>query len=142
MSFSMAERMMQPARQTRAMAGIWSAQPNSRGGGVIIAKALRVAEDLAGDQRLFEVIEREALSPAAGPGRKVPARRAFLKPGGDVARHHGGLDHRDRRGEVQGLDRGPAAGALLACRVDDQVEKRAAGDWSEAAATLAEISTR
>jgi hypothetical protein len=38
MSFSIADRMMQPARQTRAMAGMSSAQPNSAPAAVIIAK--------------------------------------------------------------------------------------------------------
>ena len=38
MSFSIAERMMQPARQTRATRGMSSAQPNSPAAAVIIAK--------------------------------------------------------------------------------------------------------
>ncbi len=54
MSFSIADRMMQPSRQTRAMSGSGSAQPKLGRGRADQPEALRIAEDFARDQRLFQ----------------------------------------------------------------------------------------
>ena len=70
MSSSIAERMMQPARQTRAISGQRQIPFVLRRGGREQAEALGVAGDLAGEQRMLQIDDqprRPAIARGAGP---------------------------------------------------------------------------
>ena len=131
--------MMQPARQTRAMPAMRQRPAELLRGGGEQAEALGVAGDLAGEERLLQAVDevagrREAPARRAGSGRR---RRRALEAGGDVAGGDGGLDGGGGRAEVLRLDRRPAAGALLAGAVEDDVDDRQAGLGVDGAGDLA-----
>ena len=131
--------MMQPARQTRAMPAMRQRPAELRRGGGEEAEALGVAGDLAGEERLLQPVDELRLGGkrARGEVEAVGAGRAFVEAGGDVAGGDRGLDGGGGRAEVLRLDRRPAAGALLAGAVEDDVDDRQAGVGVDGAGDLA-----
>ena len=92
-------------------------------------EALRITQDLAGNHRLLQIVQRQR------PQRKFAGCRpkdrlagpALIQPRRDIARHHRRLDHRDRGGQMLRLDHGPASGALLPGLVQNDIQHRRPG---------------
>ena len=93
-------------------------------GAVQQGKALRVTQDLAGDQRGVQIAERQRPVGQAlrGGTEAVLTGPALRQQRREVARGHGGFDHRNRRAQMLRLDRRPAPGALLPRPVQDHVQ--------------------
>ena len=93
--------------------------------------------------------------PRAGhrPGQHAGGGHPLVLERGEGAREHRLGDRGDRRTEHQGVDAGPFAGALLPCRIQDQIDEGAArllvgpredpgGDLDEVARQLALVPVR
>ncbi len=88
------------------------------------AEPLRITQDLARDQRLFQRVGRQCVmrNPARSGPKEHLSRLAFILQRREVAGHHRRFDCGDGGGEVLGFDHGPAPGSLLPCRIYDDVQ--------------------
>src|SRR5699024_5425892 len=104
------------------------------GTGLDLVEALGVGHQLGGVQCAtdildeFRLVQPQLVEGGQGTGRQVAlCGLALIEGGGQGTGKDGLADAGDGNTEVEGFLDGPATGALLACGVEDDVDKRLAG---------------